>query len=162
MIPQTLVPTRMDVVSLNGEVLPADEAVSRRMSRQRRRDTAPELRLRRELFAMGLRYRVNHPIPGFPRRRADITFLQARIMVFVDGCFWHSCPQHSSSPRNNSEWWRSKLEANRTRDLETTLHLEELGWIVIRVWEHEQVAEAASTIAIAVRLASAKSGPKSK
>jgi DNA mismatch endonuclease (patch repair protein) len=162
MMPLTVVPMRMGVVSVDGVVLPADEDVSRRMSRQRRRDTEPELMLRRKLFALGLRYRVNHPLPGFPRRRADITFLRARIVVFVDGCFWHSCPQHASSPRRNSEWWRSKLEANRTRDRETDLHLEGLGWVVIRVWEHEEVAEAATAIAQAVRQASTELRPSSK
>ncbi|MFC9693303.1 very short patch repair endonuclease [Kribbella sp. NPDC056951] len=152
----------MVVVSVDSGVRPADEAVSRRMSTQRRRDTEPELMLRRKLFAMGLRYRVNHPLPGLPRRRADITFTRAKVVVFVDGCFWHSCPQHATSPRRNSEWWGSKLEANRMRDRETDVHLDGLGWTVIRVWEHEHVAEAAAVIARAVRHASAERGARRK
>lgn len=120
--------------------------VSIRMSRQRRRDTAPELLLRRELHHRGLRFRVDHPLPGLPRRRADVLFTRARIAVFVDGCFWHSCPQHATFPTANADWWRNKLDRNVTRDQETDQHLKDAGWTVLRFWEHEDMTAAASLV----------------
>ena len=116
------------------------------MRRQRSRDTQPEVALRRSLFAMGKRYRVHYPVPGMPRRAIDIAFTRARLAVFVDGCFWHSCPQHATSPTNNAEWWATKLERNRQRDAESDEHLQSLGWTVVRVWEHEPSAEAAARV----------------
>lgn len=107
------------------------------MARQQRRDTAPELLVRRRLHATGLRYRVNAPLPTMPRRRADILFTRRRVAVFVDGCFWHSCPDHGTRPRANAVWWREKLERNVTRDRETDAVLQSLGWTVLRAWEHE-------------------------
>lgn len=109
-----------------------------RMSRQARRDTKPELDLRRRLHRQGYRYRVNHPLPGLPRRRADLTFTANRVVVFVDGCFWHGCPEHGTSPRNNGEWWGEKLSRNVARDHETDTILTAAGWTVVRIWEHEQ------------------------
>ena len=129
----------------------ADAATSRRMSRQRTRDTQPELLLRRELHRRGLRYRVDAPLPGMPRRRADILFSRAKVAVFVDGCFWHGCPEHRPSPTNNGDWWSVKLDRNIERDRDTDSHLQSLGWTVLRVWEHEDMAEAANRVATAVR-----------
>lgn len=120
---------------------------SARMSKQRRRDTAPELQLRRALHRMGLRYRVNLPLPGMPRRRADVTFTRARVAVFVDGCFWHRCPVHATDPANNGSWWARKLQSNVERDRETDQRLHEQGWTVIRFWEHEDMDNAAVTVA---------------
>lgn len=117
------------------------------MSRQGSRDTAPEVAVRRLLHAIGLRYRVNVPVPGMPRRTIDIAFGQAKIAVFMDGCFWHGCPEHATSPKANAEWWRSKLDKNMTRDRETSLHLEAAGWTVLRFWEHERPEAVAETIA---------------
>ncbi|MTE18107.1 DNA mismatch endonuclease Vsr [Streptomyces sp. TRM43335] len=121
-----------------------------RMSRQRSRDTEVELALRRALHASGLRYRVHRrPVKGV-RREADIVFGPARVAVFVDGCFWHGCPQHATWPKNNAEFWRRKIEGNRTRDLDTDARLADAGWAAVRVWEHEDPAEAAARIAALV------------
>ncbi|WP_106982647.1 very short patch repair endonuclease [Streptomyces megasporus] len=121
-----------------------------RMSRQRSRDTEVELALRRVLHASGLRYRVHRrPVKGV-RREADIVFGPARVAVFVDGCFWHGCPEHATWPRNNAEFWRRKIEGNRARDLDTDTRLAEAGWASVRVWEHEDPAEAAARIAALV------------
>lgn len=112
------------------------------MSRQARRDTKPEIELRRRLHRLGYRYRVNSPLPGMPRRRADITFSGKRVAVFVDGCFWHGCPEHGTSPRNNGAWWAEKLQKNVDRDRETDAYLRDSGWTVVRIWEHEDPDEA--------------------
>ncbi|MGW3241932.1 very short patch repair endonuclease [Streptomyces sp. NPDC001070] len=116
------------------------------MSKQVSRDTAIELAVRRLLYAVGYRYRVNVPVPDMPRRTIDIAFAKLKIAVFLDGCFWHGCPQHATSPRANAEWWRIKLDRNMARDRETTQHLIDMGWTVLRYWEHEDPATIASAI----------------
>lgn len=126
--------------------VPSSVSVSSRMSRQARRDTAPELALRRELHRLGLRYRVDHPLPGLPRRRADVVFSAAQLAVFIDGCFWHACPQHATQPASNAEWWQTKLARNVARDRDTDRHLEELGWSVLRFWEHDDMTAAAQVV----------------
>jgi DNA mismatch endonuclease (patch repair protein) len=132
----------------------ADVAEDRRLAMRanRRRDTGPEIRLRSELYRRGLRYRVDHPvrIPGRRLIRPDIVFLRKRIAVFVDGCFWHSCPEHGTVPARNNGYWAPKLKANAERDIRTTRGLEQAGWTVIRIWEHESVAAAADVVAAAV------------
>lgn len=118
-----------------------------RMSEVRRSDTKPELALRRELHARGLRYRVDlRPTPSL-RGRADIVFSRKRVAVYVDGCFWHSCPEHGVLPKSNSAWWREKLAGNVRRDRMTEAVLDAEGWRVIRVWEHEDPRLAADRIA---------------
>lgn len=117
------------------------------MARTRRRDTKPELELRRALHARGFRYRVDRPVLAGMRRRPDIVFGPARVVVFVDGCFWHGCPEHATSPTNNAEFWRDKIETNRLRDRDTDRRLAEAGWTVVRVWEHEDVHDAAERVA---------------
>lgn len=107
------------------------------MRATRRRDTRPELEVRRLLHAAGLRYRVDWPLPTNPRRRADIAFTRKKILVFIDGCFWHRCPQHYVAPRANSEYWDRKTRENTERDRATTVELAEQGWLVLRFWEHE-------------------------
>ena len=124
-------------------------AARRRMLANRRKDTSAELALRRALRESGLRYRVDYKLPG-TRRRADIAFPKAKIAVFVDGCFWHACPQHGTWPRANAVWWREKLMANRMRDLDTTERLSKAGWTVMRFWEHEDAMAAARSVAKAV------------
>lgn len=124
---------------------------SSRMSLQATRDTRPEMELRRALFARGLRYRVHRRPLANLRREADLVFAGARVAVFVDGCFWHSCPQHGTSPRSNSSFWAEKLERNQIRDVDTTAQLSDSGWTVIRVWEHESPVHAADRIEAAVR-----------
>jgi DNA mismatch endonuclease (patch repair protein) len=121
------------------------------MSRARRRDTEPEMLIRKEAHRRGLRYRVDAPLPGMARRRADLLFAGPKVAVFVDGCFWHSCPEHTSIPQANREWWVQKLETNQARDRATDCHLEALGWTVLRFWEHADPFEAVDAIARAVR-----------
>lgn len=122
-------------------------AVSARMAGLARRDTAPEVAIRRLLHARGLRYRVAYPVPGNRRRTIDIAFTRLKIAVFVDGCFWHNCPQHGTQPGSNAEWWIVKLAANKARDRDTGRHLESLGWISIRFWEHESAEGVARSVA---------------
>jgi DNA mismatch endonuclease (patch repair protein) len=121
------------------------------MSRQRRKNTEPEVAIRKILHSMGLRFRVTVPIPGMPRRTIDIAFTRARVAVFVDGCFWHVCPEHATSPAANSQWWSNKLSTNQARDAATNEHLASIGWQVVRIWEHEDPTTAAERIAGAVR-----------
>lgn len=125
-------------------------AALKRMKSTGQRDTAPEMALRAVVHRMGLRYRVDHrPIPGL-RRKADLVFVSAKVAVFVDGCFWHCCPEHVTWPKLNAEYWRAKIEGNRRRDAETDRRLAEAGWVVVRVWEHEDPEEAALKVAAAV------------
>jgi DNA mismatch endonuclease (patch repair protein) len=120
------------------------------MRANRRRDTGPEMALRRELHRRGLRFRVDHaPLPGIPRR-ADIVFTRARVAVFVDGCFWHACPDHGNLPRTNRDWWRTKLELNVARDRRTDEAFRERGWRVIRIWEHETLDAAVDRVVAAI------------
>jgi DNA mismatch endonuclease (patch repair protein) len=121
-----------------------------RMSRLSRRDTAPELALRRELHHRGLRYRLQVPVPTAPRRTIDIAFTRARVAVFVDGCFWHGCPEHGVRPETNRDWWRWKIERNQARDADTNERLQAAGWAVVRVWEHSVPAKAALAVAAVV------------
>jgi DNA mismatch endonuclease (patch repair protein) len=116
------------------------------MRRQQRRDTVPELLVRRALHAAGRRYRIAFPVPGMPRRSIDIAFTRARVAVFVHGCFWHGCPTHGTSPKANEGWWRDKLQRNVARDAETEEHLRRLGWAVCIVWEHEDPASAVQRV----------------
>ncbi len=122
--------------------VPSSAGVSARMSRHPRRDTGPELALRRLLHAAGYRYRVNYPVPGLPRRSIDIAFTRAKVAVFIDGCFWHGCPEHGQVPTANNAWWIAKLDRNRERDVATTAHLGDHGWTVLRIWEHTPPARA--------------------
>ncbi|GAA4961790.1 very short patch repair endonuclease [Kineococcus glutinatus] len=121
-------------------------AVSQRMSRMRRRDNGPEMAIRRRLHARGLRYRVVWPVPGQRRRTIDIAFTRARLAVYVDGCFWHGCPEHAHLPKANAGWWAQKIAWNRARDADVTRQLETLGWTVLRVWEHEDPEEVVERV----------------
>lgn len=116
------------------------------MRANRRRDTGPELALRRELHRRGLRYRVDYaPVRGL-RCRPDVVFTRARLVVFVDGCFWHSCPLHATRPAANADWWREKLDANVQRDRRNDRDLQAAGWRVLRIWEHEASSDAADRV----------------
>lgn len=130
----------------------ADAAVSARMRRNRRRDTGPELAVRRVLHRAGARYRVDHRvvIEG-ASVRPDIVFQGAKVAVFIDGCFWHSCPEHGTSPRHNSGYWSAKLERNRARDARVTAALTGAGWRPLRFWEHEDPAAVAAAVLREVR-----------
>lgn len=120
------------------------------MKEQARGDTGPEMRLRRELHRRGLRYLVGRRPESSVRRRADLVFTRARVAVFVDGCFWHACPEHGTWPRSNQDWWRAKLQRNRERDRDTDTRLADAGWAVVRVWEHEPSQDAADRVERAV------------
>lgn len=130
------------------DIAPLNELVSRQMRRMPRRDTKPELLLRRELHRRGLRFRVHFgPLPGKP----DLAFTRAKLAVFVDGCFWHACPQHGTLPKNNRDWWEAKLDGNVDRDRRKDAALIELRWLPIHVWEHADVQVAADEIEAAWR-----------
>lgn len=122
--------------------VPLSAQVARQMSRMPRKDTGPERILRSELHRRGLRFRTHGALPGRP----DVIFTRAKLAVFMDGCFWHRCPEHSTAPKNNSTWWADKLEANVQRDARQTIQLTELGWAVVRIWEHEDPGAAADLV----------------
>lgn len=115
------------------------------------RDTGPEFALRSAVHALGLRYRVNaRPLKGV-RRTADLVFSRARVAVFLDGCFWHGCPEHHTVAKTNGEFWARKVSDNRRRDRDTDAKLAEAGWRSVRVWEHEDPVAAAERVRAAVR-----------
>ncbi|SEJ50211.1 T/G mismatch-specific endonuclease [Azotobacter beijerinckii] len=109
------------------------------MKRVRTKDTAPEMALRKLLFSSGLRYRVHYKPKTVPLGRAniDIAFPGRRLAVFVDGCFWHGCPDHGAIPKANRDWWAEKLQSNRARDERVTNALIAAGWEVLRLWTHQ-------------------------
>lgn len=121
------------------------------MRGNQRRDTVPEMAIRRAVHARGLRYRVDsRPVPDL-NRRADLVFTRAKVAVFVDGCYWHGCPEHGTVARTNVDYWSSKIQRNRARDRETNTLLAERGWVSLRIWEHETVTTAVEKIVAAVR-----------
>ena len=112
----------------------------------RSRDTRPELSVRSAVHRSGLRYRVDaRPLPEL-RRTADLVFRPAKVAVFIDGCFWHGCPEHYVAPRSNTDYWSAKVARNMQRDLDTTRRLREAGWTVLRYWEHDPPDDAAREI----------------
>lgn len=132
------------------------------MSKLGRRDTVPELEIRSELHRRGFRFRVDRaPVRGL-RSRADIVFGPARVAVYVDGCFWHSCPEHGTKPKANAEWWERKLTRNTERDRETDRVLREHGWEVVRIWEHEDPAAAADRVESALIAAGSRGTSKDR
>ena len=121
----------------------------------RRTDTRPERLARSMLHRRGLRFRKDFPIALERRRvRPDIVFLSRKLAVFIDGCFWHCCPEHAVMPKANRDYWEPKLRRNVERDLEVDLALEAEGWRVLRIWEHVPIDEAVSQIVTAVNSAS--------
>ena len=127
--------------------LPSSTVASATMRANRRRDTTPERRLRSALHRLGWRFRVDLPVDAGGRRvRPDIVFTRRRVAVFVDGCFWHVCPEHGQQPSANALYWKTKLQRNVDRDLADTESLERSGWTVVRVWEHESTKDAVATI----------------
>lgn len=116
------------------------------MRRQRRRDTAPELAVRQRLHAADIRYRIDTRLESGLRARGDIVWRGLQLVVFIDGCYWHGCPVHATSPKANAEWWRAKLDANVDRDRRTDKVLHECGWTVLRFWEHENPVDVVNSI----------------
>jgi len=128
---------------------PLSDVVSAQMSRMPRASTGPELLVRRELHRRGLRFRVNHmALPGRP----DVAFTRVRLAVFIDGCFWHMCPEHGTLPKNNADWWLAKLQRNVERDAEKDARLAEMGWRVLHFWEHEKPTDVADVVEARWRL----------
>lgn len=116
------------------------------MQAVRRRGSAPEIALCRALETIGLEFVVDEqPLPDF-RRRADVVFREEKVAVFVDGCFWHGCPLHGTQAKSNAVFWSAKIERNKERDSDTNRRLEEAGWMVIRIWEHDDPEAAAIRI----------------
>ncbi|MFC7673274.1 very short patch repair endonuclease [Mycolicibacterium sp. GCM10028919] len=110
------------------------------------RDTKPERALRSAVHALGLRYRVSVRPLRDVRRTADLVFTRVRVAVFLDGCFWHGCPEHHTIAATNAVFWAEKVETNRARDRDTDRRLADAGWAVVRVWEHEDIGSAAERI----------------
>jgi DNA mismatch endonuclease (patch repair protein) len=132
-------------------VVPPSAARSRNMAAVKRTNTAAEIRLRRALHASGFRYRVDYPIRLDGRLlRPDIAFTRSRVAVFIDGCFWHSCPRHGQIPATNTEFWTAKLEANTERDRRQNQLLTDAGWRVVRLWEHVSVDVGLTAVMAAV------------
>jgi len=134
--------TASSTASANDRPQPSSEAVRASMVANRGRDTKPEMMLRRMLHRSGYRYRVHYPVPGATRRKVDIAFVGRKVAVEVYGCFWHWCPEHASLPSTNRKWWTEKLRRNVARDEEKRLLLENAGWQLVVVWEHESVTDA--------------------
>jgi DNA mismatch endonuclease (patch repair protein) len=135
------------------------EGSRRSMLGNKRRDTKPELAVRRLLHAQGFRYRVDYRPTQTVRSRADIVFTKQRVAVFIDGCFWHGCPEHATHPKANADYWLPKLKRNKERDAKVTAVLAGLGWSVLRFWEHQPPSQVANDIAMQVRRAQGAEPP---
>lgn len=141
----------------------ASSAARRRnMQAIRSRDTTPERLIRRLVHAQGLRYRVaTRPLSDL-RRTADMVFRPAKVAVFIDGCYWHGCPEHYVPPKTNPGYWSDKVARNMARDRDTDERLRTAGWLVLRFWEHESAEHCSESICRAVasrRPASPGGGP---
>jgi DNA mismatch endonuclease, patch repair protein len=136
---------------------PSSPAATAVMLGNRWRDTSPEAAVRSIMHRRGRRFLKRHTIRLGGRRwtQPDAVFTRARVVLFVDGCFWHRCPQHGTSPNANSAYWGPKLDRNVARDRDTDTRLSALGWHVIRAWEHEDPVEIADRVdsAVSARLA---------
>jgi DNA mismatch endonuclease (patch repair protein) len=128
--------------------MPSSAGRSANMKANRRTDTKPELALRRALHGLGYRYRKDYRVDlaGGVRVRPDIVFTAKRVAVFIDGCFWHCCPEHGSQPASNTWYWEPKLRRNVERDRAADTALGEAGWTVIRLWEHESLDSAINAV----------------
>ncbi|RDG36384.1 very short patch repair endonuclease [Streptomyces corynorhini] len=137
----------------------ASSAARRRnMQAIRSRDTKPEILIRRLVHAQGLRYRVAAKPLAELRRTADLVFRPAKVAVFIDGCYWHGCPEHYVSPKTNPGYWSEKVARNMTRDRDTDQRLTDAGWTVLRFWEHESPDACALQIATTVGSRRARGG----
>jgi len=129
------------------------------MQRTVRKDNAFERAIRSQLHARGYRYRIHYPIPGMRRTTCDFAFPGLKIAVFLDGCFWHGCEVHPPSVKKNTDFWLGKIERNRARDTRATEHLTELGWRVLRFWEHDAEETIVEKIASSVEARRAAASP---
>ena len=135
------------------------KAVSGVMRSMPEQSTGPEMAVRRLLHQKGLRYKVQYPVPGAPRRSIDIAFPGKKVAVFIDGCFWHGCTEHRNIPTHNRDWWQNKIDQNRLRDRDTDEKLRDAGWQVFRFWEH---VSADMIVAEVITVAEAKKNNRSK
>jgi DNA mismatch endonuclease (patch repair protein) len=137
---------------------PTSAAVTAQMKGNRRSDTRPEVALRAALHARGLRFRKDYlvSIHGARATRIDVAFTGSRVAVFVDGCFWHGCPQHGRVPSANPQYWPEKIRRNRARDLLVSESLRQDRWTVVRLWEHVPMADAVETVVAVVAEADAR------
>jgi DNA mismatch endonuclease, patch repair protein len=128
--------------------MPSSEAATAVMVANRSRDTSPEVAVRSILHQRGRRFRKRHTIRLGDRRwtQPDIVFVRKKLAVFIDGCFWHCCPEHGTAPQSNSRYWREKLQRNVSRDRDTDMKLTAMGWAVLRGWEHEPPAQLADRV----------------
>jgi DNA mismatch endonuclease (patch repair protein) len=143
--------------------VPTSAAASAVMRANRKADTGPELALRTAMHRLGLRYLVRKRIDaGALRVIPDVVFSRARVALFVDGCWWHRCPDHGSTPRSNTDYWLPKLARNVERDQLVSTTLADHGWTVVRIWEHEVTADAEGVaVEIATRLGHGRAtGPR--
>jgi DNA mismatch endonuclease (patch repair protein) len=144
-------PAPADEAGLPSQSWAATAAVRKSMRANRSRDTKPELAVRSAAHRLGLRYRVDaRPLPHV-RCRADMVFTRWRVAVFIDGCWWHGCPIHHRPPSANADYWAGKVSRNMTRDRRTDQILTEASWLVVRIWEHEDPAQAAHRLADVIR-----------
>jgi DNA mismatch endonuclease (patch repair protein) len=120
------------------------------MHGNRGRDTKPELAVRRLLHSSGFRYRVDYRAEQSVRTRPDIAFTKVRLAVFIDGCFWHGCPEHHTASATNAGYWSDKVDTNRERDRRNSASLEDRGWTVMRFWEHEDPEAVVAAIATTI------------
>ncbi|MEU9738471.1 very short patch repair endonuclease [Micromonospora chersina] len=134
----------------------SSDEVRARMQRQRRRDTQPEMAVRRALHKRGIRFRVHAVLEPDLRTRGDIVWRGRRLVVFIDSCYWHGCPVHGTAPKANAEWWRAKLETNRLRDARVEQTLGKRGWAVLRFWEHEEAEQVVARICEALENATSR------
>ena len=131
----------------------SSSATRKSMQGNRSRDTKPEMAVRSAVHRRGMRFRVSaRPQPELART-ADLVLRKTRIAVFVDGCFWHGCPDHHTQPATNSRYWTDKIARNIERDIETNAYLQKTGWTVLRFWEHEDPEAVADQVQQAVRSA---------
>lgn len=128
----------------------SSQGVRKSMQANTGRDTKPELELRQAVHALGLRYFVNRRPIRAVRRTADLVFPRLKLAIFLDGCFWHGCPEHHTVAKTNAAFWAEKVEGNRRRDGDTNAMLAAAGWTVLRIWEHEPSGEGARRVADAV------------
>ena len=128
------------------EVVSVSEETSSRMAATRARDNPRERRIRSALHRRGLRFRIHYAAPGITRRSIDIAFPRAKLAVFCDGCFWHGCPVHGTTPKSNRSWWLEKIQTNVRRDANTDARLRDAGWQVLRLWEHLSDEDAVESV----------------
>jgi DNA mismatch endonuclease (patch repair protein) len=126
---------------------PSNASVSAVMRANKRENTRPEVAVRSILHRQGHRFRKHIRIDaGEVRVRPDVAFTRQKLAVFIDGCFWHGCPDHGNAPRANATYWRWKLARNKSRDIRVDTALRQAGWTVLRLWEHVPAEEAAEVV----------------